>query len=100
MKKLALVSLLLLAACGGRASTPAVPGVSPVEVVDHDRLVPVLCEEVVVLVDPDSDGLTTEMLLEEKAYRLLRSDAQQRANISKLEAAALRCGVKVTHKAQ
>lgn len=99
MKKLALASLLLLCACGARRAQSGPVVVSPTELMT-DRLVPVLCSEVVEVVDPDSDGLATDQSIEEKAFRLTRSDAQHRRNIAKLEAAAIRCGVKVTHKAQ
>lgn len=86
---------LLLASCGTKVSkTPVIP-LPPENVVVDTKLVPVLCSEVVDFVKPDIDGATTAQQLEEKAYRLTRSDAQHRIYITRLEEAAMRCGVTI-----
>lgn len=90
------LALLLVSACAHHETAPAeVPPAT--EIIKDDRLVPVPCSEVVNLIDVDSDGLTTSEEIEIKTFKLTRSDAQHRRNMAALEAAALKCGVKVNH---
>ena len=95
-----LVAALLLSGCGPFNRRPvAVSETPPLTTVVRDaELVPVQCEESVTLDQVDSDGLLTTQSLEEKAYRLTRSDAQHRKNAAMLESAALKCGVKVNRR--
>ena len=97
MKLLAALSFLVLSSCGAKHVAAPADLPPPTVLIPDTVVIPVSCSEVVNIVDTDMDGATTDQKLEEKVYRLTRSDAQNKIALNVLESAAVKCGVKVTH---
>lgn len=95
-RRLLIAVCLLMAGCSNQgkeiAATPVIRVTDPVE---QKVLVAVECTETVRKTKVDSDTMTADEDLESKIEKLLRSDAQHRVYINKLEQAGVTCGVRI-----
>lgn len=94
MKKLALLGLLALTACGEHVATIPPPPKNT-EVVNNDVPVPVLCKAEITKAQIAIDAAEKGLALEQQNAILRETIAQQKAYIQALEAGIIGCGGKL-----
>jgi hypothetical protein len=95
MKKLAILALLSLAACGDKHVETIPKPPENTEVVQNDVPIPVLCTVEIAKAEIAIDKAERGLKLEQQNAMLRQTIAEQKAYIKSLEAGIIGCGGKV-----